>query len=393
MSNQNISESPCESIWDLLSVYADREATPEEARRVEQHIGFCADCSRDLAFMQKTAQTLSCVPEVLPPVTLRQAILAATVQKAPVSTTLSQHFQECGKRFFARRPLTSVSWGLAGAAAVLLLGFVVTNPWQKPTTSPTPSLASVPRGVLPTPERTAMAVPSVSRAAPPVLSDRRTAEPTNVVPKPMIANKNAEDRKSEDANAAGVESEGVRKRTVVTAENRSLSHQSLRKMRHEAVTPRSVVPAETHGLRLASNIPLSAGAHAVAPVSRNSGGENRKVTLPQPMATPVPEAMEMRPEESRMMERPTVVLLEAAPPVRSDTDVIPTPVPTSSGSKSGRVRLVAAKPEIVPMMNLPTLSRQSQRESQEALQRESRALLDSTNQTLGGTLEVLKTRF
>jgi hypothetical protein len=393
MNNPNISESECEPIWDLLSVYADREATPEEARRVEQHIGYCADCSRDLAFIQKTAQSLSHVPEVLPPVTLRQAILAATVQNTPVSTSFGQRFQESWERLFARRPINCVSWGLAGAAAVLLLGFVVMNPWQKPTSTPVPPLASVPNIGLPAPERTAMAVPSESRAAPPVLSNSRTAEPTNAPPEPTMADKNAEETKSEDGKAGAGRSKGVMKRTADSMVKRFLSHQSPRTTHREAVTTRSVASAETHGLRLASNTPLSAGAHAVAPVAHNSGGGSRRVTQPQPMATPVPEAMEMRPEESRMMERPTVVLLEAAPPVRRDTDVVPTPVPTPSGSKSGRVRLVAAKPEIIPMMNLPTLSRQSQRESQEALQREARALLDSTNQTRGGTLEVLKTRF
>lgn len=71
----------CEEIWDLLSVYADGEATPEESARVEHHITECQRCARDLAFLRETARALEETPEIAPPPGLRDAILAATIYR------------------------------------------------------------------------------------------------------------------------------------------------------------------------------------------------------------------------------------------------------------------------------------------------------------------------
>jgi anti-sigma factor RsiW len=41
----------CEQVWDLLSTYADSEATGDEAAIVETHIAVCSVCARDLDWM------------------------------------------------------------------------------------------------------------------------------------------------------------------------------------------------------------------------------------------------------------------------------------------------------------------------------------------------------
>ncbi len=105
----------CEKVWDLLSVYADGEATPQEAAIVETHIATCQDCARDLAFMRGTHDVLQDVPEVEPPATLRSAILAATVNRP----SLPQRLALGVRKTLAPAPVRYGALAAAGAAAAL----------------------------------------------------------------------------------------------------------------------------------------------------------------------------------------------------------------------------------------------------------------------------------
>src|SRR5579871_4299303 len=56
-----------EAIWRLLSVYADGEATPEEAAHVEALLRADPARCQDLAFLRMTAANARSLPEVEPP--------------------------------------------------------------------------------------------------------------------------------------------------------------------------------------------------------------------------------------------------------------------------------------------------------------------------------------
>src|SRR6266480_2453646 len=103
----------CDEIWDLLSPYADGEASPNEAVAVDAHVAECAACAADLRFLQSTSAALSGMPEVEPPAYLREAILGATVFRPRWSDRLAGALQVWSGR--------RTGLGLAGAAAVVLL--------------------------------------------------------------------------------------------------------------------------------------------------------------------------------------------------------------------------------------------------------------------------------
>lgn len=105
----------CDKVWDLLSVYADGEASPEEATIVETHVASCPDCARDLQFMMGTHEVLQDVPQVEPPVTLRSAILAATVYRP----SFGQRLAETVRKTLAPAPVRYGALAAAGAAAAL----------------------------------------------------------------------------------------------------------------------------------------------------------------------------------------------------------------------------------------------------------------------------------
>lgn len=131
-SFHNIQEATmsCDEVWDLLSVYADGEATPEETAMVENHIAVCADCARDLKFMQSTALVLQDTPEVEPPVDLREAILAATINRP----TLQERFAAAVRRTLSPVPVRYGTVAAAGAAAALAAFIFTSQP--EPLTNP-----------------------------------------------------------------------------------------------------------------------------------------------------------------------------------------------------------------------------------------------------------------
>jgi hypothetical protein len=117
----------CDSIWDLLSAYADRQATPDESALVERHIAHCEECERALRFMQQAARLLAGTPDIAPPPSLRQAILGATVYRP----TWAQRF---GSALAALMPPSRVrALGAAGAVVAIFLVLLV---WPREPSPP-----------------------------------------------------------------------------------------------------------------------------------------------------------------------------------------------------------------------------------------------------------------
>lgn len=74
-------KTPCDAVWDLLSLYADGEAGPKERDTVERHVACCESCALDLQFLRETVTVLAKTPLVSPPPHLKNAILAATIYR------------------------------------------------------------------------------------------------------------------------------------------------------------------------------------------------------------------------------------------------------------------------------------------------------------------------
>ena len=54
----------CERIEDLLSPYLEGELSPEERSAVESHLKTCESCSKLLALMRETTDSLATLPEL-----------------------------------------------------------------------------------------------------------------------------------------------------------------------------------------------------------------------------------------------------------------------------------------------------------------------------------------
>jgi hypothetical protein len=113
-----------EAIWDLLSVYADGEATPEEAARVEALQHRQPSITGELAFLRRTTDAVRTLAEVEPPYSLRTAIYAATTQRPTLARRIGNAWQRICPSFAApsfRYTLAGGACAAAGLAALLLL--------------------------------------------------------------------------------------------------------------------------------------------------------------------------------------------------------------------------------------------------------------------------------
>jgi hypothetical protein len=122
----------CEQIWEMLSAYAD------EASLVERHTDSCIECARDLEFMRLTAVSISELPEVSPPSYLRNAILAATVDRT--------HWLD--RIGFGRVTIASsrsrLAWSGAAVAAIAAVAIALRPLEPKFTENHRTSIASAP---------------------------------------------------------------------------------------------------------------------------------------------------------------------------------------------------------------------------------------------------------
>lgn len=113
----------CDRVWDLLSLYADGEASLSERDAVERHVSLCETCALDLQFMRETASVLAQAPVIAPPPGLKQAILAATIYRPS--------WQERVRQTFANMQPARLQ-AAGGALAVLLIGILVSNGLHQP---------------------------------------------------------------------------------------------------------------------------------------------------------------------------------------------------------------------------------------------------------------------
>jgi hypothetical protein len=172
--------TPCDAVWDLLSLYADGEADTNERELVETHVACCETCALDLQFLRETATVLAKTPLVSPPPDLKQAILAATIYRPTwqerLRETLGGALSPAGLRFAGT------------AAATALVGFVLFQALQQPGPSPV--------SILPTPATTAQSHPPVHSGT------SSLARTGSVRPAPALRN---EERKALDKAAGDVE--------------------------------------------------------------------------------------------------------------------------------------------------------------------------------------------
>ncbi len=118
--DKSFSPDDGDEMWDLLNVYADGEASPEEAARVEEMLRSDASYAKQFNFVKSAAAAVQSFSELDPPSSLRDAILASTTQRVSWASRLVW-LRDAVQRSLAPRYATS----LAGLAAAGLLAFVV----------------------------------------------------------------------------------------------------------------------------------------------------------------------------------------------------------------------------------------------------------------------------
>ncbi len=109
-----------DAVWDLLSIYIDGEASPEEALSVKMMLASDPAYARAFAAMQNSSVILRQVPAVEPPASLRMSILEATSRRRSIGTRLAAAWGELRSRMtlpdFARYSLP-----IGAVAAALLI--------------------------------------------------------------------------------------------------------------------------------------------------------------------------------------------------------------------------------------------------------------------------------
>lgn len=122
--------------WMLLNVYADGEATPEEAAQAEALLRSDARIARAYTLITTASQVAQSQPEVEPPAALRASIQAATTGRK----TLSQRIRVALDRLqaaFAPAPSRLVLAGGACAGILLLALFANSGHHRLPIIRPT----------------------------------------------------------------------------------------------------------------------------------------------------------------------------------------------------------------------------------------------------------------
>jgi anti-sigma factor RsiW len=109
-----------EALWELLSVYADGEATPEEAQKVEALLRSDPAYAREFEFMRQTSASVQSYVELEPPAALRDAIFAATIRKQTFATRLGLAWDNLRRSLVPRYVVP-----LAGVAAAALIALAI----------------------------------------------------------------------------------------------------------------------------------------------------------------------------------------------------------------------------------------------------------------------------
>ena len=203
-----------DAVWELLSVYADGEASPAEAAQIEALLRSDSSLAREFAFLKNASQIVQSIPDVMPPDSLRDAIFASTIHRP----TLMQRLAAFAPNF--TRYALPVG-GLA-AAATLALAFWPHSAVHAPVTvihapqriaainTPAPNLPPVPPPIVPDAKPTTEATNKTTAAKPAPMADVRPLTPAaqekNAAKVPMINTGNtssgANGRKSETHGSA-----------------------------------------------------------------------------------------------------------------------------------------------------------------------------------------------
>lgn len=128
-----------EAVWRLLSIYADGEATPEEAARVEALLQSDPATFRDLAFLRMAADSARSQIEVEPPERLRQAIFAATVHRPTLARRVATGWGVLYRALTSqsgRYALPAGALAAAGITALVLLPRVAAHRSEQVASTP-----------------------------------------------------------------------------------------------------------------------------------------------------------------------------------------------------------------------------------------------------------------
>lgn len=106
----------CNEIEELLSAYANNEATEEEKKTVEEHLGGCKDCREKLERLREVRQKLATLREVPAPAMTADAISAVVSGKSA-----SNPFGSWKVRAFTAVPLV-----------IIIVLLAVFQPWSSP---------------------------------------------------------------------------------------------------------------------------------------------------------------------------------------------------------------------------------------------------------------------
>ena len=72
----------CAQIQELLSLFLEGETSPEETKRVTEHLASCDECARALEELKKTVEHIKNLDEVEPPPFFTQKIMARVREEA-----------------------------------------------------------------------------------------------------------------------------------------------------------------------------------------------------------------------------------------------------------------------------------------------------------------------
>ena len=129
---QNAPELDDDAIWDLLSLYADEEATPEQADQVEALLNSDSRLAQDLQFLRMTGAAAQTFAEVEPPAALRDTIFAATTRRQTMASRLLAYWDNLRQSF---APRSRYALALGGMAAAALLAVAVGPQLMSPKVS------------------------------------------------------------------------------------------------------------------------------------------------------------------------------------------------------------------------------------------------------------------
>jgi hypothetical protein len=105
----------CDALWRILSEYVDGCATAEDTATVERHVATCTACAADLAFLRTSSAMLRASEPIEPPAGLRDAILAATIERPSAGERVRQAFAI----LLTPAPVRVIAFGAVACAVVL----------------------------------------------------------------------------------------------------------------------------------------------------------------------------------------------------------------------------------------------------------------------------------